>query len=84
MIYDPDRRATTTDLMQHAYFQHDQFPERYEVELRRIIDLEKEREQSDRVRRKRNKKVDSPSRKDHPRSLVSRKESHEEKRLSVE
>jgi cyclin-dependent kinase-like len=57
LIYDPDQRATTTDLMRHAYFQHDQFAERYEVELRRIIDLEKEKEQSDRLRRRRNKKV---------------------------
>jgi hypothetical protein len=47
------------DLMRHAYFQHDQFAERYEIELRRSIDHEKEKEQSDKARRKRNKKVNS-------------------------
>jgi hypothetical protein len=43
--------------MRHAYFQHDQFAERYEIELRRTIDIEKDKELTDKARRKRNKKV---------------------------
>ncbi|KAL2918578.1 hypothetical protein HK105_201979 [Polyrhizophydium stewartii] len=34
LIYDPDQRATTKQLMTHPYFQEDSFAERFEVELR--------------------------------------------------
>lgn len=73
--------------MRHAYFQHDQFVERYEIELRRIIDLEKEKEQNDRTRRKRSKKVLGKRNflnfQDHSRAVASRKENYDDKRSSV-
>lgn len=56
LIYDPDQRSTTKQLMAHSYFQNDGFCERFEVELRHWIELEKEKEMSDRVKRKRVKK----------------------------
>eukprot|EP00842_Homolaphlyctis_polyrhiza_P006263 jgi/Hompol1/6638/HPOL_003940-RA len=56
LIYDPDQRATTKQLMTHAYFQEDNFSDRFETELRHIIDMEKEKDQADRMRRKRSKK----------------------------
>lgn len=43
--------------MMHAYFQEDNFSERFEVELRQTIAMEREKDQADRVRRKRSKKV---------------------------
>ena len=57
LIYDHDQRATTTDMMQHAYFTDDRFPERFDPELRQTIEMEKEKEQNERMRRKRSKKV---------------------------
>jgi hypothetical protein len=57
LIYDPDQRATTQDMMNHAYFQEDKFPERFEPEIKHTIALEKEKEQNERQRRKRAKKV---------------------------
>jgi hypothetical protein len=44
-------------MMNHPYFQQDKFPERFEPEIRQIIDMEKEKEQNERQRRKRAKKV---------------------------
>ncbi|KAJ3319568.1 Cyclin-dependent kinase-like 3 [Boothiomyces sp. JEL0866] len=70
LIYDPDDRATTTDLMSHPYFQDDRFPDRFEPVLRQTIEMEKEKEQSERLRRKRTKKFienqrNNPSRKEN-------------------
>ncbi|KAJ3138497.1 Cyclin-dependent kinase-like 3 [Physocladia obscura] len=55
LIYDPDQRATTKQLMAHPYFQQDGFADRYEQELRHVIDLEREREQADRMKRRKAK-----------------------------
>lgn len=44
-------------MMQHPYFTDDRFPDRFEPELRQTIEIEKEKEQSERIRRKRSKKV---------------------------
>ncbi|KAI9330320.1 kinase-like domain-containing protein [Obelidium mucronatum] len=57
LIYDPDQRATTKQLMAHPYFQQDGFADRYEQELRHIIDIEREREQADRMKRRKAKTV---------------------------
>lgn len=57
MIYDTDSRASTSDLLNDPYFHHDKFADKYEIELRKLIDFEREKDQSDRLRRKRNKKV---------------------------
>ncbi|KAI8621016.1 kinase-like domain-containing protein [Chytriomyces sp. MP71] len=77
LIYDPDQRATTKQLMAHPYFQSDGFADRYENELRHIIDLEREREQADRMKRRKTKAKDGlPSGGGAPqsRNLPSRKE----------
>ncbi|KAJ1327164.1 hypothetical protein BSLG_010506 [Batrachochytrium salamandrivorans] len=47
-VYDPDQRATTKQLMAHAYFHDDNFVERFEVEIRQVIDTEKEKDKYDR------------------------------------
>lgn len=52
LIYDPDQRATTRDLMKHPYFTRDDFVGRFEQELKRTIEMERERDQADKVRRK--------------------------------
>ncbi|KAI9338375.1 kinase-like domain-containing protein [Zopfochytrium polystomum] len=73
LIYDPDQRATTKQLMAHPYFQSDGFADRYEVELRQTIELERDRDQADRMKRKKTKKqqhYDSSQ----SRGLNSRKE----------
>lgn len=57
MIYDQDQRATASDMMSHPYFTDDRFPESFEPELRQIIELERESELSERLRRRRAKKV---------------------------
>ena len=57
LIYDPDQRATTKQLMAHPYFQADGFADRFEVELYHIIELEREKEQADRLKRRKSKKV---------------------------
>ncbi|KAJ3246087.1 Cyclin-dependent kinase-like 3 [Chytriomyces hyalinus] len=91
LIYDPDQRATTKQLMAHPYFQQDGFADRYESELRHVIDLEREREQSDRLKRRKTKAKESGgggggtagmaggpgSQAGQPRSLASRKESRQ-------
>jgi hypothetical protein len=56
-MYDPDQRATTKQLMAHPYFQGDGFTDRYEGELRHLIDMEREKELSDRMRKRKAKKV---------------------------
>ncbi|KAJ3002915.1 Cyclin-dependent kinase-like 3, partial [Thoreauomyces humboldtii] len=72
LIYDSDQRATTRQLMSHAYFQSDGFADRFEVELRQLIDLDREREQNDRGRRRKQKKPHHES-----RNLASRKEARQ-------
>lgn len=52
LVYEPDSRATTRDLMAHPYFQENQWADKFEVELKRTISLEREKEQVDRLRRK--------------------------------
>ena len=44
-------------MMNHPYFTEDRFPDRFEPDLRKTIDMEREKEQSERQRRKRTKKV---------------------------
>lgn len=61
LVYDPDQRATTKSLMEHPYFHHDDFIPRFEIELKGWIDLEKTKDQGDKVKRKRTKKPDLPS-----------------------
>ncbi|KAJ3110518.1 Cyclin-dependent kinase-like 3 [Phlyctochytrium bullatum] len=56
LIYDPDQRATTKQLMAHPYFQSDGFADRYEVELRQLIELEKEKDLAERAKRRKSKK----------------------------
>ncbi|KAJ3335289.1 Cyclin-dependent kinase-like 3, partial [Kappamyces sp. JEL0680] len=73
LIYDPDHRATTIDMMNHPYFTEDRFPERYEPELHQTIEMEREKEQSERMRRKRAKKFMDNQRS----SLNSRKENRD-------
>ncbi|KAJ3210884.1 Cyclin-dependent kinase-like 3 [Entophlyctis luteolus] len=78
LIYDPDQRATTKQLMAHPYFQQDGFAERYEQELRHVIDIEREREQADRLKRRKAKaKQDGQQQQQQAgqRNLQSRKES---------
>lgn len=43
--------------MAHSYFSRDDFVDKFEVELRHTIELEKEKDQNDRGRRKKTKKV---------------------------
>jgi hypothetical protein len=57
LLYDPEVRATTKDMMAHQYFQHDNFGDNFEPKLRQTIEMEKEREQTERQRRKRSKKA---------------------------
>ncbi|KAJ2993686.1 Cyclin-dependent kinase-like 3 [Globomyces sp. JEL0801] len=73
LIYDPDQRATTKELMNHAYFQDDRFADKFEPILRQTIENEKEKEQSERLRRKRAKKF-----MENQRSSVSKKENRED------
>jgi hypothetical protein len=49
--------VSTKDMMAHPYFSHDNFGEKFEPILRQTIDMEREKEQADRQRRKRSKKV---------------------------
>ncbi|KAJ3232598.1 Cyclin-dependent kinase-like 3, partial [Chytriomyces hyalinus] len=91
LIYDPDQRATTKQLMAHPYFQQDGFADRYESELRHVIDLEREREQADRLKRRKTKAKESggvqqpgsqsgqqqQQQQQQSRNLVSRKESRQ-------
>jgi hypothetical protein len=43
--------------MAHPYFQADGFAERYEVELKQLIEMEKERELAERAKRRKTRKV---------------------------
>lgn len=43
--------------MAHPYFQEDDFVNNFEIELKRIIDEEKEKESIDRNKRRKHKKV---------------------------
>jgi serine/threonine protein kinase len=53
LIYDPDKRATTRDLMKNNYFTRDDFIPRFETELRKTVDMERERDNFElKVRRK--------------------------------
>ncbi|KAJ3284644.1 Cyclin-dependent kinase-like 3 [Rhizoclosmatium sp. JEL0117] len=72
LIYDPDQRATTKQLMAHPYFQQDGFADRYEQELRHVIDMEREKEQADRMKRR--KKAAGEKDQVQSRNLPSRKE----------
>ncbi|KAJ3071263.1 Cyclin-dependent kinase-like 3 [Podochytrium sp. JEL0797] len=81
LIYDPDQRATTKQLMAHPYFQSDGFADRYEQELRHVIDLEREKEQTDRMKRRKAKTGTkdqhgggAPGQQPQGRNLPSRKE----------
>ncbi|KNC98816.1 CMGC/CDKL protein kinase [Spizellomyces punctatus DAOM BR117] len=74
LIYDSDQRATTRQLMSHPYFQSDGFADRFEIELRQLIDMDKEREQADRVRRRKPKKQGQHY---DNRNLVSRKDARQ-------
>lgn len=40
LLYDPDLRPSSKELMQHLYFTHDRFSDRFEIELAQILDLE--------------------------------------------
>ncbi len=61
MIYDPDQRATTRQLMQHTYFTRDEFIPKFEVELKYTIDMERDKDPVDKIkRRKPVKKVCDP------------------------
>ncbi|KAH9274861.1 hypothetical protein BASA83_002571 [Batrachochytrium salamandrivorans] len=60
-------------LMAHAYFHDDNFVERFEVEIRQVIDTEKEKDKYDRVRRKRGKKNIPLQYQDQQRTTHSRK-----------
>ncbi|KAI9206349.1 cyclin-dependent kinase-like 2 [Polychytrium aggregatum] len=77
LIYDPDQRSTTKQLMAHPYFQSDGFAERFEVELRHWIDMEKEKELTERNKRKKAKKGSNPSHHDSTRQLQSRRDSRD-------
>ncbi|KAJ3391979.1 Cyclin-dependent kinase-like 3 [Lobulomyces angularis] len=59
LIYDPDQRATTRQLMQHTYFSRDDFVSRYETELKHTIEMERERDQTEKFKRKKPKKHSS-------------------------
>ncbi|KAJ3149682.1 Cyclin-dependent kinase-like 3 [Geranomyces michiganensis] len=72
LIYDSDQRAPTRTLMSMPYFQSDGFADRFEVELRQLIEMDKEREQNDRGRRRKQKKPHHES-----RNLASRKEARQ-------
>ncbi|OAJ42803.1 hypothetical protein BDEG_26214 [Batrachochytrium dendrobatidis JEL423] len=73
LIYDPDERATTKQLMAHPYFQEDNFSNRFEAEIRQVIDMEKDKDQSERLRKKRSKKHPSLQYSDQQRTTQSRK-----------
>ncbi len=73
LIYDPEQRATTQSLTNHAYFQEDNFAEKFELELKHLIEIEKEKELADRAKRKRSKRISevsrTPTRRDSRHSL---------------
>ncbi|KAI8912573.1 kinase-like domain-containing protein [Gorgonomyces haynaldii] len=75
LIYDPEQRTTSENMMAHPYFHHDQFADKYEQELKHLIEMEREKDQQERLRKKRAKK-------DQQRQ-VSRKDSDPEKRNSL-
>ncbi|KAJ3035588.1 Cyclin-dependent kinase-like 3, partial [Rhizophlyctis rosea] len=56
LIYDPDQRATTKQLMQHPYFQSDGFADRFDLELRHLVDMEREKEATERRRGRKTRK----------------------------
>ena len=41
----------------HPYFQDDGFSDRFEVELKGLIDMEREKEMNDRAKRRKSKRV---------------------------
>ena len=43
--------------MAHPYFQEDGFADKFDLELKGLIDMEKEKELADRAKRKRGKRV---------------------------
>jgi serine/threonine protein kinase len=57
LSYDPDDRKTTQELMEHPYFQADGWCDRFEIELKKLIESEREKEQYDKMRRRKSKKV---------------------------
>jgi hypothetical protein len=65
LIYDPDKRATTRDLMKNNYFTRDDFVTRFEVELRKTVDMERERDNFElKVRRKKKSRSNHGSKRD--------------------
>ncbi|KAJ3197519.1 Cyclin-dependent kinase-like 3, partial [Irineochytrium annulatum] len=71
LIYDPDQRATTKQLMAHPYFQSDGFADSYELELRQLIDMEREKDLAERAKRRKSKKYYDAN---NQRASLSRKE----------
>ena len=61
--------------MAHAYFQEDGFSEKFDFDVKKMIDMEKEKEVLDRVKRKRTKRIPemnhrgTPPRRDSKHSL---------------
>ena len=52
LIYDPEQRAATKHLMEHPFFTGDSFVDKFEAELKRCIEQEKERDANERSKRK--------------------------------
>jgi len=55
LIYDTNERATIEQLLKDPYFHHDHWATNFEVKLKQV--LEKDREQNDKIRKKKMKKV---------------------------
>lgn len=64
LIYDPDKRATTRDLMKHVYFTRDDFVPRFEQELKKTVEMERECDNFEKVRRKKKSRSNHASKRD--------------------
>jgi len=55
LIYDTNKRATIEQLLEDPYFHYDHWADSFEVKLKQVLDYE--REQNDKIRKKKLKKV---------------------------
>lgn len=59
LIYDTDERATIKQLLEDPYFHHDRWAEKFEIELKYLIDSEKEKDKElcEKTKKKKQKKI---------------------------
>ncbi|EPZ37059.1 hypothetical protein ROZALSC1DRAFT_28800 [Rozella allomycis CSF55] len=67
--YDPEQRSTCRQLMEHPYFTHDNFPEKFEQELHVAISSERDKD-SAKLRRKKRASVTPKRITDHVKAIV--------------